>query len=70
MRKTKVRSQKGRDKIRKVMGEFKRGKLRSGSKQGPRITSRRQALAVALSEARRSEKGKRKRSRRRSSARA
>lgn len=41
-----------RAKIHKVMGEFKRGRLHSGSKKGPRITSRNQAIAVALSEAR------------------
>jgi len=38
-------------KIRKVMREFKRGTLRSGS--GHIVTSRKQALAIALSEARR-----------------
>jgi hypothetical protein len=35
----------------KVMGEFKRGKLHSGSKQGPKVKSRKQAVAIALSEA-------------------
>ncbi len=39
-------------KVAKVMGEFKRGKLRSGSKKGPKVTSRKQAVAIALSEAR------------------
>jgi len=39
-------------KVRKVMGEFKRGKLRSGSKKGPRVKDRRQAVAIALSKAR------------------
>jgi hypothetical protein len=34
------------------MGEFKRGKLRSGSKSGPKVKSREQAVAIALSEAR------------------
>jgi hypothetical protein len=39
-------------KVKKVMGEFKRGKLRSGSKTGPKVKSRDQAIAIALSEAR------------------
>jgi len=34
----------------KVMGEFKRGTLHSG-KGGPVVKSRRQAIAIALSEA-------------------
>ena len=44
-------------KISKVMGEFKRGQLHSGSKRGPKVKSRRQAIAIALSEKRRSMKG-------------
>lgn len=39
-------------KIKKVMGELKRGTLRSGSKSGPKVTKRSQGLAIALSEAR------------------
>lgn len=39
-------------KVHKVMGEYKRGTLHSGSKQGPRVKSREQAIAIALSEAR------------------
>lgn len=42
---------KGAAKISKVMGEFKRGELHSGSKKGPEVTSKKQALAIALSEA-------------------
>jgi len=38
-------------KVAKVIREFRAGKLRSGS--GHRVTSRRQAVAIALSEARR-----------------
>lgn len=44
------------NKVKKVMGEFKRGALRSGSKKGPRVKSRKQAVAIALSEQRRSRK--------------
>jgi hypothetical protein len=40
------------DKIAKVMREFKAGKLRSGSKKGPKVASREQALAIAMSESR------------------
>lgn len=38
-------------KVHKVMSEFKRGKLHSGSKHGPEVKNRRQAVAIALSEA-------------------
>jgi hypothetical protein len=37
-------------KVGKVMGEFKRGTLHSG-KKGPVVKSRRQAVAIAMSEA-------------------
>lgn len=39
-------------KIQKVMRERKRGTLRSGS-SGKKVTSRKQAIAIGLSEARR-----------------
>ncbi len=45
-------SGKGRAKIHKVMKEKKEGKLKSGS--GKKVTSRKQAVAIALSEARKS----------------
>ena len=38
-------------KVEKVMHEFKEGKLHSGSKHGPEVKSRKQAIAIALSEA-------------------
>lgn len=38
------------EKVEKVMREFKKGKLHSGSKKGPEVTSRKQAVAIALSE--------------------
>ena len=43
-------------KVRKVMKEFKSGKLHSGSKKGPVVKSNKQAIAIALSEARRGKK--------------
>lgn len=45
---------KSQQKIHKVMSEWKHGGLHSGSKTGPIVTSRHQAIAIALSEARRS----------------
>jgi hypothetical protein len=49
-------------KVQKVMHEFKAGKLHSGSKKGPVVKSRKQAVAIALSEAKMSNKkmGKKK----------
>lgn len=39
-------------KVKKVMHEFKEGKLKSGAgKKRPKVKSRRQAVAIALSEA-------------------
>jgi hypothetical protein len=42
---------KAQKKISKVMTEFGKGELHSGSKKGPEVTSRKQAIAIALSEA-------------------
>lgn len=36
-----------------TMHEFKEGTLHSGSKKGPKVTSRKQAVAIGLSEQRR-----------------
>lgn len=41
---------KGKKKIGKVLGEFKKGTLRSSS--GQKVTGKKQAIAIALSEAR------------------
>ena len=38
------------NKMKKVMHEFKAGALHSGSKKGPVVKSRKQAIAIALSE--------------------
>lgn len=44
---------KAEKKIGKVMREFKEGKLHSGSKTGPKVKSRKQAIAIGISEAER-----------------
>ena len=46
-----MKKTKGQKKVAKVMKEYKAGTLRSGSKKGPRVRSRAQAIAIALSEA-------------------
>jgi hypothetical protein len=46
-------SKKASKKVEKVMRERKRGTLKSGS-TGKKVTSRKQAIAIGLSEARRS----------------
>ena len=48
---------KAQKKVGKVMHEFKTGALHSGSKKGPMVKNRKQAIAIALSEARKSKKG-------------
>lgn len=48
----------GEEKVRKVMHEFKAGTLRSSS--GQKVTKRDQAVAIAMSEARRGRKGRKK----------
>jgi hypothetical protein len=44
---------KGRSKVKKVMHEYKHGELKSGG-SGQKVKSRKQAVAIALSEARQS----------------
>lgn len=57
-KKTKVKSPKGKAKVKLVMEEFKEGKLRSGSEHGPLVTNPKQGIAIALSEARKAGKKK------------
>lgn len=44
-------------KVEKVMHEYKEGALHSGSATGPKVTSREQAVAIAMSEAQKKKKG-------------
>lgn len=46
-----------RGKIEKVMHEYKHGELHSGSKKGPKVKSRKQAVAIAMSEQRKADHG-------------
>jgi hypothetical protein len=43
-------------KVKKVMGEYKQGKLKSSS--GKKVTSKKQAVAIALSESRKKKRKK------------
>lgn len=43
-------SSKAKKKVKKVMHEFKEGKLHSGSKKGPLVMKPSQAKAIAMSE--------------------
>lgn len=49
----------GQPKVHKVMHEFKTGSLKSSN--GKKVTSRKQAIAIAMSEAGKSKKSGRKR---------
>ena len=55
-----MKKTKAQKKVAKVMHEFKAGTLNSGGKKGPKVKNRKQAIAIALSEAERKPKGKRK----------
>lgn len=45
------KAKKASAKVQKVMHEYKAGMLHTGSKKGPIVKSRKQAIAIALSEA-------------------
>ena len=51
--KKKSSSTKGKAKVKKVMHEYKEGQLKSG-RSGAKVKSKKQAVAIALSEARQS----------------
>lgn len=47
-------------KVETVLKEYKEGKLHSGSKRGPKVTKKSQAVAIAMSESGMSKKTKKK----------
>lgn len=51
---------KKEEKIKKVMKEFSKGDLHSGSKKGPIVSNPKQAVAIGYSEARKNSKSKKK----------
>lgn len=53
---SKVTGPKGVAKVGKVMGEFGKGELHSGSSKGPVVKNPKQAVAIALSEGRKASK--------------
>jgi hypothetical protein len=50
-KKHKTKGAKVKNKIHKVMKEYSKGDLHSGSKKGPIVSNPKQAIAIALSEA-------------------
>lgn len=56
-RSTNFMNSRGVDKVKKSMEEFKAGELHSGSKSGPKVTNRKQAIAIGLSEERKQKAG-------------
>lgn len=48
---------KFKSKMHRVMSEFKTGSLHSGSKTGPKVASRKQAIAIGISEAKKAASG-------------
>lgn len=59
MRKKPTTAKAKNAKVTKVMKEWKAGTLHSGSKKGPVVTSKKQAVAIAMSEANMAKKKKR-----------
>lgn len=53
---TRKRAKSAQAKVRKVLKEYGAGELHSGSKTGPKVTSKKQAVAIALSQAKRKKK--------------
>ena len=53
-----LRTKPAKAKVTKVMEEWELGHLHSGSKKGPIVTSQKQAVAIALSQAQKAARGR------------
>lgn len=62
LRKPHTKAQK-RAAMHTVMYEYKHGELHSGSKRGPKVTSRKQAIAIGLRQSGQSRRPSRRRAR-------
>ncbi len=51
-----METKKEKNKIKKVMREFKNHELHEGSKKGPMVKNPKQAIAIGFSEARKAKK--------------
>jgi hypothetical protein len=51
-----MKKSKSAKKVTKVMKEYGKGELHSGSKKGPVVTNRKQAIAIGISEAKEAKK--------------
>lgn len=58
MKKAPENTKRGAAKVQTVMHEWGKGELRSGSKSGPVVKSQDQAVAIALSSARKANRKK------------
>lgn len=56
----KASKKKKQARMHEEMSKFKHGKMHSGSKHGPKVTSRKQAIAIGLSESGQSNKGRKR----------
>jgi len=56
----KKKKEKTEKKVKKVIREFDRDELHSGSKKGPLVTNKKQALAIGYAQARKVAKSKKK----------